>query len=51
MAIWNIFWPRGLLYAHLVYFNGVCYILPVLLCCTKKNLATLMYSGTYNVQK
>jgi hypothetical protein len=43
-----ILWPLGLFYCHLVYVVAVLYIswsfgifFPVLVCCTKKNLATL----------
>jgi hypothetical protein len=35
MAIWNILQKFGIFYNHLVYF------FPVLVTCTKKNLATL----------
>jgi hypothetical protein len=31
---WHFLWPSDVIYGHLVYF-------PVLVCCTKKNLATL----------
>jgi hypothetical protein len=48
MAILYILWPFGLFYSHFVYFVAVGYILwlfdisfAVLVCCTKKNLATL----------
>jgi hypothetical protein len=34
MAIGNILWPFCIFCDHLVYFS------PVLVCCTKKNLAT-----------
>jgi hypothetical protein len=41
-------WPFGLFYGYFVYFVAIWYILwlfdmffPVLVCCTKKNLATL----------
>jgi hypothetical protein len=37
MANWYIWWPFGLFYGYLVCF-------PVLVCCTKKNRATLHYS-------
>jgi hypothetical protein len=37
MAIWSILWPFGIFYGHLVY------IFPVLVCCTKENLATLVF--------
>jgi hypothetical protein len=52
MAIWYILWQFHLFYGHLVYFVVISYILwpfgifwyicPVLVCCTKKNLATLL---------
>jgi hypothetical protein len=32
----------GIFYGHLVYFAIICYFFPVLVCCTKKNLATLL---------
>jgi hypothetical protein len=35
----------SILYGHLEYFTVICfiwYILPVLVCCTKRNLATLI---------
>jgi hypothetical protein len=35
VAIWYILWPFGILQGYLVHF-------PVLVCCTKKNLATLL---------
>jgi hypothetical protein len=35
IAIWYILWPFGRFYGHLVYFT-------VLVCCAKKNLATLL---------
>jgi hypothetical protein len=34
-------WPFGLFYGYLVWFVAVLYSFPVLVCCTKKNLATL----------
>jgi hypothetical protein len=34
MKNWSIF-------GHLVYFMVICYIFPVLVCCSKKNLAIL----------
>jgi hypothetical protein len=47
-AIWSILRPFGLFCGHLVYFVAIWYILwpfgiffHVLVCCTKKNLATL----------
>jgi hypothetical protein len=41
MAIWSILRSFGIFYGHLIYFVAIRYIFPVLLCCTKKNLATL----------
>jgi hypothetical protein len=32
----------GIFYGHLVYSTGIWYIFPVLVCCAKKNLATLI---------
>jgi hypothetical protein len=52
---WYIWWPNGPIYGHLVYFVAILeylmviyvvyfvviwYIFPLLVCCTKKNLAT-----------
>jgi hypothetical protein len=42
MAICNISWIFGTFYGHLVHFVFTWYIFPVLLSCTKKNLATLL---------
>jgi hypothetical protein len=52
MAIWSILRPFGLFYGHLVYFLPfdiiyglmVGIFFPVLVCCTNKNLATLVKS-------
>jgi hypothetical protein len=52
MAIWNILWPFGIFYIHFGYFITNWYIhicsfdtfFPVLVSCTKKNLATLISS-------
>jgi hypothetical protein len=46
---WYILWPYGLYYCDLVYYVDIWYlhimviwyIFPVLVCCTKKNLAIL----------
>jgi hypothetical protein len=35
-AVWYICWPFG------IFYIGIWYIFPVLVCCTKKNLATLI---------
>jgi hypothetical protein len=52
MFIWYILQPFGILYSHLVYFTAIRYILwlfgifsPVLVCCSKKNLAALTLTG------
>jgi hypothetical protein len=40
MASWYILWPFG------IFTNGyLVYLFPVLVCCTKKNLATLFLTG------
>jgi hypothetical protein len=48
MSIWSILLPFGIFCGHLIYFVVVWYILwsfgiflTVLVCCAKKNLATL----------
>jgi hypothetical protein len=41
MAIWSTFQPFDIFHGLWVYFPPFWYILPVLVCCTKKNLATL----------
>jgi hypothetical protein len=41
MAICYFIWPFVILYGHLVYFMAIWYIFPLLVCCVKKNLATL----------
>jgi hypothetical protein len=50
---WYIVGPFGQFYGYLVYFVVICYIMwlsgiffAVLVCCTKKNLATLVHIGT-----
>jgi hypothetical protein len=42
LAIWSILRQFGLFYGNLVYFVVIWYIFTVLVCCTKKNLATLV---------
>jgi hypothetical protein len=42
VSIWYILCPFGIFCVHLVYFEVICYIFPVLVCCTNKNLATLV---------
>jgi hypothetical protein len=42
MTIWSILRPLKIFYGHLVYFVVIWYIFPVLVSCTKKNLATLL---------
>jgi hypothetical protein len=41
MDIWYILKPFGVFYWPLVYILGIWYIFPVLVCFSKKNLATL----------
>jgi hypothetical protein len=48
----SILWTLGLFYGHLAYFVAIWqffmviwYIFPVLVCCTKKNLATLFQTA------
>jgi hypothetical protein len=47
MSIWYILLPFGIFYCHLVYFIAIWYIFwfwyifPLLVFCSKKNLATL----------
>jgi hypothetical protein len=42
MALWNILQTFGIFSDHLVHFMLIWYIFPVLISCTKKNLATLV---------
>jgi hypothetical protein len=42
MDFWHILQPFCIFHVHLVYFVVIWYIFPVLVCCTKKNLATLL---------
>jgi hypothetical protein len=44
MAIWSILLSFGTFCGHLVYFMVIWYIFPVLVYCTKINLATLPVS-------
>jgi hypothetical protein len=48
MSTWNIYWRFGILYDHLVHFEFIWHIFPVLVSRAKKNLATLVVTG--NVQ-
>jgi hypothetical protein len=41
MDIWSTLWPFDIFYGHLVYFVVIWYISPLLVYCTKRNLATL----------
>jgi hypothetical protein len=41
-AICNILRTHGIFFDHLIYFVFIRYIFPVLVSCTKKNLATLI---------
>jgi hypothetical protein len=47
IAIWSILRLFGVSCDHLVYFTVIWYIFPVLVCCTKKNLATLVRVAVY----
>jgi hypothetical protein len=40
-TVWSYFQTFGIFYDHLVHFVFIGYIFPVLVTCTKKNLATL----------
>jgi hypothetical protein len=42
------FGPFGILYGNVVYLWQFLYIFPVLVYCTKKNLATLEESGIFS---
>jgi hypothetical protein len=44
MYIWYNLCTFGIIYVHLVYFVVIWYIFPVLVSCTKKNLANLEWS-------
>jgi hypothetical protein len=46
MAIWNILRPFGIFYGHLVYFTAISYFSSNLVCCVKKDLATLVARST-----
>jgi hypothetical protein len=50
-AICYTLWPFGIFCGNLVYFMVIWYIFPVLVCCTKKNLATLVRCGTTKKEK
>jgi hypothetical protein len=41
---WYILWSFGISYDHLVHSVVLWYIFTVLVCCTEKNLATLIAS-------
>jgi hypothetical protein len=46
MSVWNILWTFGIFYDHLVHFVltfcvNLVHFFPVLVLCTKKNLATM----------
>jgi hypothetical protein len=41
-TFWDILWPFGIFYDHLVHFVFIWYIFPVLVSFTKTNLATLI---------
>jgi hypothetical protein len=41
IVIWSSSWTFGIFCGHLIYFMVNWYNFPVLVCCTKKNLAAL----------
>jgi hypothetical protein len=43
LASWSILLPFGIFCGKLVYFMVIWYIFPVLVCCTKTNMATLLW--------
>jgi hypothetical protein len=49
VAIWNILRRFGLFYNHLVHFVLIWCIFPVLVPCTKKNLATLVSMCNFEI--
>jgi hypothetical protein len=55
IAIWStyihILRLFGIFCCHLVYFMVIRYIFPVLVCCTKKNLATPLESDQFWMKK
>jgi hypothetical protein len=58
MAIWYILCLFGIFYGYLVYFTAIWYILwlfgicfPILVCCTKKNLATLHHNTAVHLHR
>jgi hypothetical protein len=42
MSIWSILQLFSKMFGRLAYFMVILYIFPILLCCTEKNLATLL---------
>jgi hypothetical protein len=44
MVMWNISWTFGIFYDNQVHLVFIWYIFPVLVLCTKKNLATLIWT-------
>jgi hypothetical protein len=42
MAVWYTLQPFGIFCGHLLYLIVIPYTFPVLVCCAKKNLATLV---------
>jgi hypothetical protein len=41
-GLWSILWTFGINFGHVVYFVVNWCIFPFLVCCTEKNLATLI---------
>jgi hypothetical protein len=49
VSIWYILWSIGTFCGRLVYFVVIWFIFSVLVCCTQKNLATLLKVPKYSV--
>jgi hypothetical protein len=45
VAIWSILWLFGIFNGQWVYFLFIWYIFPILVICSKKNMATLLRRG------
>jgi hypothetical protein len=51
MTIWSYLRPFGIFRGNLVNFIVIWYIFPILVCCTKKNLATVnLHNSDINEQ-
>jgi hypothetical protein len=49
--IWSILWPFGMFCGHLVYFVVIWYSFHILVNCTEKNLANLVFTDVGKCQK